>query len=75
MFTDVLKEKYGRTEIGASTWIRPKESTGIDLLSFQAVDHAADSMAQEGLIHIQEKHRESQTGSRLIDGIRFMRLK
>ena len=74
-FQDVLKVAYEKTEVGATTWVRPTHATGLDLQSFQAVEYAADSMALDGFIHIQEKHRESQTGARMIDGIRFTRLK
>ena len=74
-YQDILKNAYERTEIGGTTWVRPNQSAGLDLHSFQAVEFAAESMVLNGLIHIQEKHRESQTGSRLIDGIQFTRLK
>ena len=73
---DVLKDEYDNTQIGArSALVKPGDLTDDHLQSFQAVVDAAESMVQEGLITDLEKHRESETGSRLIDAIRFTRLK
>ncbi len=73
---DVLKDEYDNTQIGAkSAWVRPGDLTDVHLQSFQAVVAAAELMVEGGLITDLTKHRESETGSRLIDAIRFTRLK
>ncbi len=43
--------------------------------SFQAVEFAADRLSSVGEIQVIRKHRESQSGNRLITSIQFVRLK
>lgn len=73
---DLAKEAYEACSIGASAWMRPDPSKGDTLQSFQAVAKiSAPAMQESGIIFIQEMHRESQTGNRMVDAIKFMRVR
>lgn len=72
---DILKSFYDKCPVGGTTTAVPDPSQGETLGGFQSVSLAANVMAESGLIHIIELHRESQTGQRLIDAITFVRMK
>lgn len=71
---DVAKEALEGTPVGAQGTIRPPSYGLQDLEGFQAVVLEADRLSAAGLIHIVEKHRESWSGQRFVDAIRFRRL-
>lgn len=73
--SDLAREKYDQTAVGGVGIITPSESRQADLASFQAVVEAARVMEAEALIDILELHRESATGKRYVDAIKFRRLK
>ena len=72
---DVATQAYTTCPVGGTAWMRPDPDNGIGLEAFQSVEIAANILQQDGLITIQEKHRESQTGQHLIDAIKFVRLR
>lgn len=73
---DLAKEAYEACAIGATGWMRPDPKRGETLEGFQAVaEISAPALQDAGLIIIQELHREAQTGHRLVDVIKFMRLR
>lgn len=72
---DVIKNFYDNCPVGGTATAVPDRSLGESLEGFQSVLIAAEVMRDNGLIHIKQVHRESQTGKRLIDAIIFMRLK
>jgi hypothetical protein len=56
--------------------MRPDLSRGETLASFQMVaEISASAMQEAGIIFIQEMHRESQTGQRMVDAVKFMRVR
>jgi hypothetical protein len=71
---DPLQDAYDRTPVdgigGAATPADVQELEG-----FKAVVTTAQIWEAEGLIKILDLHRESQTTNRLVDFIRFRRLK
>lgn len=71
---DIAKEAYENCAVGATAYIRPDSARGEKVDNFQGVIIVAEAMQADRKIVIQEVHRESQTGHRLIDAIRFMRL-
>lgn len=71
---DVAQESYSNCKVGATGWIRPDFARGETLDGFQSVLLVAEVLQEDRKILIQEVHRESQTGRKLIDAIRFMRL-
>lgn len=72
---DIAKEAYEACDVGATGWMRPDSTKGESIDGFQAVvEITAPALQDEGLIIIQEMHRESQTGQQLVDAIRFIRL-
>lgn len=71
---DLMNEAYLNCSVGETSWVRPAPERKITLMDFQAVEVSAKAMQQDGKIHIEELHRESQTGNRLIDGIKFVRI-
>ncbi|NEX60171.1 hypothetical protein [Noviherbaspirillum galbum] len=75
MMRDVAKQAYEATKIGATGWMRPDATKGETLEGFQSVFHSAQAMQDAGLILIQQVHRESASGKKLIDAIQFMRAK
>lgn len=72
---NVAMQAYEKTQVGKSGWMSPDPAKGESLEAFQAVVRAAHTMQENGLILIQELHRESQSGKELVDAIRFMRMK
>jgi hypothetical protein len=72
---DVAQESYDNCKIGAIGWIRPDLARGETLEVFQSVLLAAKALQESGKILIQEMHRESYTGHRLVDAIKFMRVR
>lgn len=72
---DVLKEAYDQCLPNTSKWVGPDKTRGESLEAFQSVLHAAKLMEDEGLIVVQEVHRESQTAARHADRIKFLRVK
>lgn len=73
---DLAKEAYEACPVGGIGWMRPDASRGESLETFQAVaEVSAPAMQEAGIIFIQEMHRESHTGQRMIDAIRFMRVR
>lgn len=73
---DLAKEAYEACAVGATGWMRPDRERGETLEAFQAVaEISAPALQDAGLISIQELHPENQTGRRLVDAIRFVRLR
>lgn len=73
---DIAKEAYESCSIGSVGWMRPDSAKGETISAFQAVAQiSAPALQDAGLIIIQELHRESQTGQRLVDAIKFVRLR
>lgn len=72
---DVAKEAYDNVEVGEIGWIRPDASRGETVEGFQPVAEAADTMRRDGLIRIRSIHKESMSGSDLIDAIQFEKLR
>lgn len=73
---DIAKESYEACAIGAIGWMRPDSTKGESIDGFQAVvENSAPALHNQGLIIIQEMHRESHTGQRLVDAIKFVRLR
>lgn len=71
---DIAKEAYENCAIGATAYICPDPARGEKVENFQDVIIVAEAMQADSKIAIQEVHHESQTGYRLIDAIRFVRL-
>ena len=69
---DILMQKYNNTQPGSSAWLR---SDAAELHNFESVVDAAKLLAQRGLIHIIQIHKESHTGNGYADSIHFTRLK
>ena len=72
---DALNEAYKGCQVGDSKWVTLDATGGETLEDFQCVLHSAEVMQTDGLIHIQEALSESYSGKRLIDRIKFTRLK
>lgn len=72
---NVAMQAYEKAQVGKSSLMRPDPAKGESLEGFQAVVQAAHTMQENGLILVQELHRESQSGKKLVDAIRFMRMK
>lgn len=73
---DIAKEAYEACPVGGTGWMRPDLSRGETLASFQMVAKiSASAMQEAGIILIQEMHRESQTGQRMVDAVKFMRIR
>jgi hypothetical protein len=66
---------YEATPIKAVGVMKPDSDLGETIEGFQAVILEAERMANSGLISITLVHHESTSGHRLIDLIRFTRLK
>lgn len=73
---DIAREAYEACAVGGTGWMRPDLSRGETLATFQTVaEISAPAMQEAGIIFIQEMHRESQTGQRMVDAIKFMRVR
>jgi hypothetical protein len=72
---DVAKEAYDKIKVGEIGWMRPDVSKGEMLEGFQQVAVAANSMRRDGLIRILSVHKESMSGSDLIDAIQFEKIR
>jgi hypothetical protein len=72
---DVMQEAFNSAEVDKECTVRPDLRAGETLEGFQSVVHAADLLSGQGAIHLVEKHRESHTGNRFVDAIRFVRLR
>lgn len=73
---DLAKDAYENCAIGATGWMRPDPRLGETLEGFQAVaEISAPALQDAGLIILQELHRESRSGRRLVDAIKFVRLR
>lgn len=73
---DIAKEAYEACPVGGTGWMRPDLSRGETLAGFQMVaEMSAPAMQEAGIILVQEMHRESQTGHRMVDAIKFMRVR
>lgn len=73
---DLAKEAYEACSIGGIGWMRPEVARGETLVGFQAVaEVSAPAMQEAGFISIRELHRESQSGHRWVDAIKFVRLR
>lgn len=72
---DVIGEALAATAVKGIGVARPSSSSPRDMESFQAVEAEADRLSSEGVIHLLEKHHESQTVNRCLDRIRFVRLR
>lgn len=60
--------------IGASTTWTPA-ALKMDLAAFQAVVVKLDELEADSLVRVLEKHKESGTGNRFFDLVRFKRTK
>ena len=65
-------EIYKKTEVG--TVMTTTSSCAKDLEDFQDVFSELEALEQSGVLSITEVHRESQTGQRLVDLVRFKRI-
>lgn len=73
---DLAKEAYEACAIGAIGWMRPDPARGETISAFQSVAQvSAPALQDAGVIIIQEMHKENQTGRRLVDAIKFVRLR
>lgn len=72
---DIAAETVAGTAVGGTGFMRPDPGRGETVESFQAVELAADRLSSVGDIQVTRKHRESQSGNRLITSIQFVRLK
>jgi hypothetical protein len=70
---ELLWQAYSRTPIGEDAWVLPDGK--YTLQAFQAVVAAAEAWEGMRYIEIVEIHKENHTGRRLIDAVRFRRLK
>lgn len=70
----IANEAYVATKVGAEGVIRYDPAFG-SLKDFQSVVLDAKIMQEDGKIFIRDEHRESQSGLRQVDCIRFMRVK
>jgi hypothetical protein len=70
---ELLWQAYSRTPIGEDAWVLPNGK--YPLQAFQAVVAAAEAWEVMRYIEIVEIHEENHTGRRLIDAVRFRRLK
>ena|ERR1017187_6594949 len=70
---DPLTEAYPRTPVGSEGIAKLADLQSLD--GFQVVVVSAQSWEIEGRIKILDMHRESQSGRKLVDFIRFSRLK
>jgi hypothetical protein len=73
MGLEVLSKTYIWTRVGEEGWLRPDASQTLD--DFQSVVAAAEAWESLRQIQILEIHEETHTGRRLIDAVRFRRLK
>ena len=73
METEPLARAYISAGMGGDVWMRP--DPGQTLEAFQAVVAAAEAWEAIERIRILEIREENQTGRRLIDAVRFRRLR
>ena len=69
---DVMQDAYESTAVGATTIVT--KDSGQTYADFQAIASAASALSDARKIHIEEFHRESQTGNKFVDSIKFVRL-
>ena len=71
------RDAYESTAVGAVGTMTYRGSTSDDseYERFALLVAELESMESEGLVRIESKHRESQTGMRHVDVVRFTRLK
>lgn len=72
---DVVQAAYDACEVGATGWIRPDPKLGETIEGFQSAIIGAKVMQENRLIHIEMLHEESQSGHKMIDAIKFVKLK
>lgn len=72
---DVAKDCYEECEPGSTGFIRPDFDRGETLIGFQGVLETAKVLADEGKIIILDLHHENQTGRKLLDSIKFIRVR
>lgn len=65
----VQKAEVGRSAVCSCSTLE------FELEAFQGVVEEFKGLATEGIIKIDELHQESQSGKRLVDMVRFTRLK
>jgi hypothetical protein len=70
----IANQAYVATKVGAEGVMRYDPAFG-SLQDFQSVVLDAEIMQADGKIYISNEHRESQSGLRQVDCIRFMRVK
>lgn len=73
--SEVARDAYDKTAVGAVGWMRPDAAKGQTVEGFQAVALAADALQNDGLIRILAVHEESTSGRKLIDAIQFKKLR
>lgn len=69
----IAQEILRKTPIGSEGTVELGGLQGFDLRRFQEVVDELDAMERHGKITISERHRESQTGQRYVDFVRFTR--
>lgn len=70
----IAKQAYDATKIGGIATINYDPNSGMTLESFQAVLIDVENMERDGKISITKIHRESSSGLKLVDLIRFTRI-
>ena len=73
---DIANEAYEACAVGAIGWMKPDPDKGETLDAFQTVvEVTVPAMERDGLIRILDLHKESHTGLRLVDLVKFKRLR
>lgn len=67
---DIVK----KVEVG-STSSCVASSLSVELEEFQRIVEQFKELARDGVIEIKDLHKESQSGKRLVDLVRFVRLR
>lgn len=73
MGMEALSRAYISASVGADVWMRPEPTQTLE--DFQAAVAAAEAWEVVHQIKILEIREENQSGRRLIDAVRFRRLR
>ena len=72
---DFARQLVEKTEAGKERTISLGSTEGIELERFQVLVVALEKLETEGRIQLLHKHQETQTGHRLVDLVKFRRLR
>ena len=75
MYRDIAQACYEACEVGSVGFMRPDPALGEKVSDFGAVLIAAGIMQEDGRILIQNIHHESESGNKMVDMIKFYRLR